>query len=280
MRIINRINAMRRFSRIILRSGKRIGFVPTMGALHPGHLHLIQRARIENDLVVVSIFVNPFQFGPKEDFKRYPRNMDKDAELCRSQGVDVIFAPSALEMYPQNYKTFVEVNDLSGVLCGRSRPGHFRGVATVVAKLLNIVYPHAVYLGQKDAQQVAVITRLVRDLNFSVKIRIVPTVRYDDGLALSSRNQYLSDTERRDALVIPEALNLARSLVNAGEKDAGKIQGIMRKLILQKKNAVIDYISVVDSYELLPLKRVIDGTLIALAVKIGNTRLIDNIVIK
>ncbi len=258
---------------------RRIGLVPTMGALHEGHFSLIRCARKENDIVVVSIFVNPAQFGPGEDFRKYPRCVKKDIESCRKLGVDVVFLPNKEDMYPAGYCTFVNVNGLSEVLCGASRPGHFCGVATVIVKLLNIIRPDAVYMGQKDAQQAIIVSRLVDDLNFPVSVRVVPTVRQEDGLALSSRNAYLSGEERYEALVLYKALKLAETLIKGGQRDAARIIGAMSRLIKKNKKAKIDYIGIVDCKSLKAVKKIKSGDLIALAVKIGRTRLIDNKVI-
>ncbi|MDD4899982.1 MAG: pantoate--beta-alanine ligase [Candidatus Omnitrophica bacterium] len=276
MKIIRSIKVMQDYSGAEKKKGKKIGFVPTMGALHQGHLSLIKRAREENNSVVVSIFVNPAQFGPKEDFKKYPRDLQKDALLCKKNGVDVIFYPSAKAMYPPEYKTHVNVQDLSSVLCGKSRPGHFQGVATVVAKLFNIVGPTRAYFGQKDAQQATIINRMALDLNLPVKVRVLPTIREKDGLALSSRNLYLSQEERKEAVVLSEALKLARKLIRAGEKKSAAIIAAMRKLISSGRNAKIDYISIVDAKTLKPVPNISGKCLIALAVWIGKTRLIDN----
>jgi len=272
---------------------KSIGFVPTMGALHKGHLSLIREARKENDIVVVSIFVNPVQFGPKwlwlseakprpsglEDFRRYPRPIKKDLSFCLKEGVDFVFLPKVKEMYPEGFKTYVMVEELSDVLCGKSRPGHFRGVATVVTKLLNIVGPDNAYFGQKDAQQAIIIKRMVKDLNIPARIKVMPTVRGKDGLALSSRNTYLSEKERKDALVLSRSLKLARDLIKRREKRAKKVILSMRQLIQRKKKAKIDYIDIVDISTLKPVKKISKNCLIALAVQIGKTRLIDNIII-
>jgi len=259
---------------------KSIGFVPTMGALHAGHFSLIKQARKENDITVVSIFVNPAQFGPGEDFKKYPRRLKKDAGSCRKLGVDYIFLPDKDNMYPQGYSTFVNVEVLSGLLCGFSRPGHFRGVATVVAKLLNIVRPDTLYLGQKDAQQAIIISRMVKDLNFPVKVKVMPTVRQEDGLALSSRNAYLSKDERNSALVLYKALRLARCMVNNGQRNTSRVISRMKLLIAKNSRAKLDYIAIVEPEQLKEVKKIIPGSLIALAVKIGRTRLIDNITIE
>lgn len=279
MRILRTIKQMSNFSKKAKCKGESIGFVPTMGALHEGHLSLIRCARKENDIVVVSIFVNPIQFGPKEDFKKYPRNLKEDARLCAGAGVDAIFYPYTKELYPINYKTYVSVSGLSDCLCGTFRPGHFQGVATVVTKLFNLVKPDTAYFGQKDAQQAIIIKKMVKDLNMPVKIKIMPTIRGRDGLALSSRNTYLNEKEREKAVVLHQALVLAKDLIKRGNKDTVTIIRKMRQLIKRKKAAKIDYISVVDLSSLKPLKRVSGKCLIALAVWIGKTRLIDNIII-
>jgi pantoate--beta-alanine ligase len=250
-----------------------------MGALHEGHLSLIRRARRDNRKVVVSIFVNPSQFGPKEDFHAYPRNFRRDAKMCKREGVDIIFAPDARQVYTHNYKTWIQVKDLSACLCGRFRPGHFRGVATVVAKLFNIVQPDTAYFGQKDAQQAIIIKRMVQDLNMPVKIRVVPTVREKGGLALSSRNAYLSPGHKEAALVLFRSLRLAKELIRKGERGANNIIRRMKQLISLKNAVRIEYISIVDPISLNPVKNIDGKCLIALAVFIGNTRLIDNIII-
>ena len=280
MRVIRSIAGMSGITREASLKNKSIGFVPTMGALHLGHLNLIRQARKENDIVAVSIFVNPTQFGPQEDFRRYPRPLEKDISLCRKEGVDFVFLPEAKDMYPQGFKTYVTVEGLSGLLCGRTRPGHFRGVATIVTKLFNIINPSVAYFGQKDAQQAIIIKRMVEDLNMAVKIKVMPTVREKCGLALSSRNLYLNPGEKEDALVLSQALSLARRLIQAGTKDASKLIGPMRQLINKKKTAKINYVSIVDSCSLKPMKQIAGGCLIVLAVWIGKTRLIDNILIK
>lgn len=280
MKIIGSPMQMQAVSRDIRRKGESIGFIPTMGALHDGHLSLIRKARSENNTVVVSIFVNPTQFSPKEDLKRYPRVIKKDSLLCEKEGVDFIFYPLVKQMYPEGYCSYVTVEGLSGLLCGKSRPGHFRGVATIVAKLFNIVCPDNAYFGQKDAQQAVIIKRMVDDLNIPVKIKVLPIVRQKNGLALSSRNIYLNDNEKEDALVLFQSLNLARSLIKSGVVDAGKIINIMKQFILKKKTAKIDYVSIVNLNDLQPVKQAAGNCLIALAVYIGKTRLIDNVIIK
>ncbi len=279
MRIIYSLEGMSKFSRKNRLLRKSIGLVATMGALHKGHLSLIRKARQANDLVAVSIFINPAQFGPEEDFKKYPRDFRQDAVLCKKEGVDVIFYPDANQMYPGQYKTFVYVSQLSGVLCGKSRPGHFRGVATVVLKLFNIIQPSVAYFGQKDAQQVIIIKKMARDLNLPVLIKVMPTVREKDGLAMSSRNEYLSSNERKDAAVLFQALKLALALIKKGARSPNDIIRRMREIILKKKTARIDYISIryLDSLNL--VSTLAEKCLIALAVRIGKTRLIDNAVI-
>jgi pantoate--beta-alanine ligase len=279
MKIIRTIKSLKKEIARIKQKSKTIGFVPTMGALHEGHMTLIRRACRENDFVVVSIFVNPIQFGPREDFKKYPRNLKQDASLCNREKVDIIFYPDAGELYPENFKTYVEVSGLGDSLCGEFRPGHFRGVTTVVTKLFNLVNPDIAYFGQKDAQQSIIIKKMVEDLNMPIKIKVLPTIREKDGLAMSSRNLYLSDEERKDAVVLFQALNLAADLIKAGMKDAGKIIKSMKGLIKTKRSAKIDYASIVDTDNLEPIQKINKKCLIALAVRIGKTRLIDNTII-
>jgi len=262
------------------KQGKRIGFVPTMGALHEGHLSLIRLVKKHSDFVIVSIFVNPTQFGPKEDFKKYPRDLKKDAALCQSAGADLIFSPSPEEIYPKGFSTYVNVENLTQGLCGASRPGHFRGVATVVSKLFNIVQPNTAVFGQKDAQQLAVIRRMTADLNLPVKIIGAPIVREADGLAMSSRNRYLSIEERQQAVALHRALNLAQQKIGNGVKDVKVVKAEMIKLL--KHDAPlgkIDYVEIVDNAALKPVKVIQKNTLIALAVKFPSARLIDNIVV-
>jgi len=279
MKIIRSIEKMSDFSKTLMRKGKSIGFVPTMGALHEGHLSLIRKARTDTDWVVVSIFVNPIQFGPREDFKKYPRSLKQDTRLCSKEGVDVIFYPDTKQMYPAGYKTYLTVQELSDCLCGKSRPGHFKGVTTVIMKLFNIVRPDIAYFGQKDAQQAIIIKKMAADLNTPVRIRIMPTIREREGLALSSRNIYLNTEERKEALVLSQSLKLAKRLIRAGRTDAAWIIRNMRRLILEKKKARINYIAIVDAENLKPISRITDRCLIALAVWVGKTRLIDNIII-
>ncbi|MGB9835214.1 MAG: pantoate--beta-alanine ligase [Candidatus Saccharicenans sp.] len=259
------------------KSGLKIGFVPTMGYLHEGHLSLVRESKKRTDRTVVSIFVNPTQFGPNEDYQVYPRDLERDQKLLSREGVDLLFYPSVEVMYPEGYKTFVEVKDLQDRLCGRSRPGHFRGVCTVVLKLFNIVQPDEAFFGWKDAQQVIILQKMVEDLNVPVKITPLPLVRDHDGLALSSRNTYLSPEERKAALVLNRSLDLAAELINKGERSAELIKRRMLELIQQEPLARVDYVEVVDLKTLEPLEQVRENTLIALAVFIGRTRLIDNL---
>jgi pantoate--beta-alanine ligase len=277
MRIIRSISQMQKIAGALKRKGRTIGFVPTMGALHEGHLSLVRQSRKDNRTAVVSIFVNPIQFSPKEDLKIYPRPFKKDLSLLRKEKVDFVFYPPADKMYPENFQTSIEVKNLSNALCGVSRPGHFRGVATVVAKLFNIVQPDVAYFGQKDAQQTVVIRRMVEDLNMPLKIKVLPTVREHDGLALSSRNVYLKPKERQDSLVLYKALGLAGELIRNGQKNALCIIARMKALIKTRKSAKIGYIAIVDSRTLKPVKTINDNCLIALAVRFGKTRLIDNL---
>lgn len=256
-----------------------LGFVPTMGALHEGHLALVRRARSENDHVAASIFVNPAQFGPHEDLARYPRDAERDLALLEAEGVDLVFMPSADEVYPAGFDTWVHVGGVSRRLEGRARPGHFRGVATVVCKLFNVVQPRRAYFGQKDAQQLRVVTKMVHDLDLPVEVVPVPTVREADGLALSSRNGYLSPDERRQALSLSAALRLAEDLIAGGERRAGAIRTRMRRLIASQPDARIDYISIADADTLQELATIDRPALLSLAVRVGATRLIDNVVV-
>jgi pantoate--beta-alanine ligase len=257
-----------------------VGFVPTMGYLHEGHLALIKQARIENSAVIVSIYVNPTQFGPREDFGAYPRDLDRDLELLRGGGTDIVFVPSDDEMYPPEFSSWVDVEKVTERLEGASRPGHFRGVATVVAKLFNIVQPSKAYFGQKDAQQVIVIKRMVSDLNMGIEIIVVPTLRESDGLAMSSRNIYLSPRERQAATILFKALTLARQLREGGEKDAEEIRRQMTSLIQKEPLAQIDYVSIADAETLEELDLLDRPALASLAVRIGRTRLIDNMALE
>ena len=254
-----------------------VGFVPTMGYLHEGHLALVKQARIENTAVIVSIYVNPTQFGPREDFGAYPRDLNRDLELLREGGVDIVFVPSDDQMYSPEFSTWVDVENVSERLEGASRPGHFKGVATVVAKLFNIVQPTKAYFGQKDAQQVVVIKRMVADLNMAIEIVVVPTLRESDGLAMSSRNIYLNPEERKAATILFRALTLARQLRLGGEKDAGKIRRQITSLIQKEPSAQMDYVSIADAETLEELDLIDRSALASLAVRIGKTRLIDNV---
>lgn len=261
-------------------AGLSIGVVPTMGCLHEGHLTLMRQARKEQGFVIATLFVNPLQFGPQEDYEVYPRDLNRDSALAATTGIDVLFAPSVDEMYPAGdgkILSFVDVEQITSTLCGASRPGHFRGVATVVTKLFNITEADVAYFGQKDAQQVAVIRQMVEDLNFNVKIVSVPIVREPDGLALSSRNRYLNPEERQGALVLSRSLERARELLSSGERDSTVILESMCNMIAQEPLAAIDYVSIVNTLTLEPLKKVSGAALIALAVRFGKTRLIDNL---
>ncbi|MBI5150683.1 MAG: pantoate--beta-alanine ligase [Candidatus Omnitrophica bacterium] len=280
MRVIRSVKTMQRLVAKARRAGKRVGFVPTMGALHEGHASLLRRCRRENDIVVLSIFVNPKQFGLKEDFAKYPRRERDDKKLAKREKVDIIFVPSVKEMYPEGYLTYIEVEKITKVLCGKSRPGHFRGVTTVVGKLLNIVMPDALYLGQKDAQQAAVLAWMVRDLNFPVSVRICSTVRETGGLAMSSRNEYLTADQRREAAVLYRSLKEARQSVIAGNHSVAATIGKMRSRIRRESSGRIDYIECVAADTLAPLKRIQGKIIIALAVWFGKTRLIDNIIVR
>jgi pantoate--beta-alanine ligase len=263
-----------------LRLRGRVGFVPTMGYLHKGHLELVRVARRQSDYVVVSVFVNPIQFGPREDLSRYPRDFARDRRLLARAGADVVFYPDVGEMYPKGFATYVEVERLTRSLCGRSRPGHFRGVTTVVAKLLNIVAPHVAVFGQKDAQQAYVIRRMVRDLAIDTKIVVAPTVRESDGLAMSSRNKYLTSGQRAETPVLSRSLALARRLIRAGERRPARVTAQMRRMIACESAGRIDYIEIVDTDELVQVKTIKGEVLVAVAVFFGRTRLIDNVVVR
>ncbi len=256
--------------------GFSVGLVPTMGYLHPGHISLIERARKENDMVVVSIFVNPIQFGPNEDLDKYPRDMAHDREVCEKAGAELIFAPEPSEMYPSENLVFVDIKELGNGLCGAKRPGHFRGVCTVVSKLFNIVLPDRAYFGEKDAQQLAIIRRMVKDLNFGTEIVSCPIVREPDGLAMSSRNLYLSPEERKAALSLSRSLSAAKELMRKGEKDSVKIREAIVAGISSEPLVKIDYAEIVDSADLSPVEKIEKPVLAAAAVYFGKTRLIDN----
>jgi pantoate--beta-alanine ligase len=279
MQIVKTINEMTSHTRAVRGRGARLGLVPTMGALHEGHLSLVRAARGEADVVVVSIFVNPTQFGPHEDFARYPRDLDRDYALLEREGIDFVFVPSVEEMYPSENVTWVTVEDLSDRLCGKSRPGHFRGVVTVVAKLFHIVAPDVAFFGQKDAAQVAVIRRMVRDLNFPITIEVCPIVRETDGLALSSRNSYLSPEERRSALILYRSLMNTRKRFEAGERDTAKLIAAAKQEFAGQADVQLDYFEIVDPETLEAKAVVADPTLVAVAAFVGKTRLIDNILL-
>lgn len=276
METVHTIQEARKIIKAWKRDGLTVGLVPTMGFLHEGHESLVKKAAAENDKVVVSIFVNPIQFGPNEDLEAYPRDLDKDKLVCENANADLIFNPSPEEMYFDNAVTSVTVKELTEGLCGSKRPVHFQGVCTVVSKLFNIVAPDRAYFGEKDAQQLAVIKRMVRDLNFNIDIVGCPIVREEDGLAKSSRNTYLSKDERKAAVVLNESLNLAKEALRSGEQYASKLAGIISKKISSEPLAKIDYIEIVDSLELKPVCKISSSILVAIAVYIGNTRLIDN----
>lgn len=277
MRIVRTVAEMKTLSRERRALGARIGLVPTMGYLHEGHLSLVRACRTGTDVTVVSIFVNPAQFGPKEDLGSYPRDLERDAGLLEREGADIVFYPEPPEMYPEGYRTYVEVEDLQDRLCGRSRPGHFRGVSTVVLKLFNIVRPDVAYFGWKDAQQVIILKKMAADLDLDVRIEALPLVRDADGLALSSRNSYLSAEERRAALVLSRSLAEAGRSVEEGERDAGIVAGRIREAVAAEPLARLDYAEIVDPATLNPLSRIDRKALVAMAVYFGRTRLIDNV---
>ncbi len=279
MKELETVSQVREYLAPHRKAGRRIGFVPTMGALHEGHLSLVRAARNDCDLVIVSIFVNPTQFGPGEDFDKYPRMLDADLVACRAAGVDAVFCPQVSEIYPAGSATMVTVKRLTEGLCGAYRPGHFDGVTTVVAKLFNIVQPDVAYFGQKDAQQAIVLRRMVKDLLWPIEMVVCPTVREPDGLAMSSRNAYLSPAERRQALSLSAALFRARQEILAGQKDVAALVAGMRQYIESAGPCSIDYIEIVDAEDLTPLTAARGRCLVALAVRIGGTRLIDNVVV-
>jgi pantoate--beta-alanine ligase len=279
MKIINAISDMQSLVESLRKEGKKIGFVPTMGFLHEGHLSLMGRAREENTVVVVSIFVNPTQFGPQEDLDRYPRDAEGDRAKCEAAGVDILFMPGTKEMYPEKPSVFVTVEGISDVLEGAIRPGHFRGVATVVAKLFNIVKPHRAYFGQKDFQQCVVIRRMVAGLDLDVEIVVMPTVREADGLAMSSRNAYLSPEERRAATALFRALKAGEELIKSGVHEPEKVRQKMRAMLLSEKGIEIDYAEIVDPESLSPVETIKGGMVLLVAARLGRTRLIDNLLV-
>ncbi len=276
MEIIKEIEVMNKKAEEWRKNGKIIAFVPTMGYFHEGHLSLFRIARKKGDILVVSIFVNPIQFGPTEDFKSYPRDLERDKSLAEKEKVDVLFVPSEKDMYPEGYQTFVEVTKLTNHLCGLSRPGHFKGVTTVVAKLFNIVKPHIAFFGFKDYQQYLVIKRVVKDLNFSIEIVGCPIVREPDGLAMSSRNTYLTPEQRKSALSLFKGLKLAQKMIDKGERNVKVIINAVSKLIESHPYTEIDYVKICDPETLEDLDKIDKKALLALAVKIGKARLIDN----
>jgi len=279
MRVIESIKEMQIRSESLRLAGKKIAFVPTMGYFHEGHLSLMKEARNRADQVVTSIYVNPTQFGPKEDFSKYPRDFERDAQMAQSVGVDVIFFPPDKEMYPNGYQTYVDVEKVTQNLCGMSRPGHFRGVTTVCCKLFNIVKPHMAIFGKKDFQQLAAIKRMVADLNLDLEIVGMPTFREPDGLAMSSRNVYLSQEERSSALMLVESLKLAQKLYAAGERKASVIIGEAQKLIKSVQYTQIDYVKICNALTMEDIEDIQGETVMALAVRVGKTRLIDNSVL-
>ncbi len=281
MQIFTDPRKMQDWGREQKRAGRTIGLVPTMGYLHQGHLAMVKEARKSCDIVVVSIFVNPIQFGLGEDFEEYPRDLQKDSLMLEQGGVDALFAPSIKEMYPQGYNSFVEVlGEISQKLCAKSRPGHFRGVTTVVTKLLNICLPDTAYFGQKDAQQVMIIEKMVQELNFPLSIVRVPIVREADGLALSSRNVYLDPDQRANALVLSKSLQKAKELIQSGEKNAAKVKSLVKQTIISTPGANIEYVELYDAHNLSDVEDIKGRVLIALAVKFGTTRLIDNLLVE
>ncbi|MEO0198305.1 MAG: pantoate--beta-alanine ligase [candidate division WOR-3 bacterium] len=277
MEVVRSPKEVQKLSNLLRKEGKIIGFVPTMGYLHEGHLSLVRRSKAECDVTFVSIFVNPTQFGPGEDFERYPRDEERDLKLLTELAVDCVFIPEVKDMYPEGYSTYVEETSLSKFLCGAKRPGHFRGVCTVVTKLFNIVKPHKAYFGKKDYQQFRIIERMVKDLNMEVEVVPCEIVREPDGLAMSSRNVYLNAEERRDAVCLYKSLMLARELIERGERNPDNIKKEMERFILSHKSVSrIDYIEIVNKYTLEPVSEIRGDELIALAVFVGKARLIDN----
>ena len=280
MKVLRTVQEMQAFSKAAKDAGKSVGLVPTMGALHEGHLTLMRRARQENDMVIASVFVNPTQFGPNEDFDAYPRRFEEDCKKLETVPVDAVFHPEPKEMYPEGYCTYVNVEgDITKKLCGAQRPGHFRGVATVVTKLMNLSRADRAYFGQKDAQQVVVVKRFVSDLNIPTEVVMVPIVREESGLARSSRNQYLSAEEKEAALVLSRSLKKGKAAFDGGEKDVEALKRIVCEEIGAEPMAVIDYVDIYSFPALLPIEKVAEPALLAIAVKIGKTRLIDNMIL-
>jgi pantoate--beta-alanine ligase len=279
VRTITTAAAMREAVRAVKKAGRTIGFVPTMGSLHEGHLSLVRASKDAADVTAVSIFVNPAQFGPGEDFARYPRDLERDAALLVREGTDILFAPEAGDMYPTGFCTYVEVEGLQDKLCGKTRPGHFRGVCTVVLKLFEIVRPDAAYFGQKDAQQALILKRMAGDFNLGVRVEVRPIVREPDGLALSSRNKYLSPADRRAAVSLSRSLAEAEAVLRAGERRPDAVARLIRGLLGREPAARVDYVEIVDAETLEPAPDAGPGRLIALAVYFGSTRLIDNMIV-
>jgi pantoate--beta-alanine ligase len=279
MKIIRTVAEMQRTSEELRLQQKHIGIVPTMGYLHDGHASLIRAIRQEVEIVVTSIFVNPTQFGPSEDFSTYPRDLARDEHIAQQAGTDIVFYPDAKEMYPDGFKTYVSTDTVATILEGKFRPTHFRGVTTVVAKLFNIVKPHMAIFGQKDVQQAFILRQMVRDLNFDVRVIIAPIVREPDGLALSSRNVYLNPQERKDATALFRSLKLAEELIGAGERDAARVREEMERLIQSVNPTQIDYIAFLDPDSFEETRRILPRTLVALAVRFGSTRLLDNAIV-
>jgi pantoate--beta-alanine ligase len=279
MRTITTVAAMREAIQAIKTAGRTIGFVPTMGYLHEGHLSLVRASKEAADVTAVSIFVNPAQFGSQEDFARYPRDRERDAALLVREGTDILFAPEAEDVYPPGFGTYVEVEGLPDKLCGKTRPGHFRGVCTVVLKLFEIVRPDAAFFGQKDAQQALILKKMAADLNLGVRVEVRPIVREPDGLALSSRNKYLSPADRRAAVVLSRSLAAAETAIRGGERRSEALAGLIRGLLGREPAARIDYVAIVDAETLEPAPDAGPGRLIALAVYFGATRLIDNLIV-
>lgn len=278
MQIVSDIKVMTGISNERKKRGCSIGLVPTMGYFHQGHISLMEASKRENDFTVVSLFVNPTQFGENEDFDAYPRNLDRDRGLAEQAGVDVLFVPQAKAMYPENYSTYVNVHGITEVMCGASRPGHFRGVTTIITKLFNIIGPHRAYFGQKDAQQALVVRRMTEDLNFPVEIRVMPIIREADGLAMSSRNTYLSEAERQAALIIPKSLSAGKTLLENGERNGRRIAKKVEEILKSEPLARIDYIAVKNADTLEEAETINGSVLVAVAVWIGKTRLIDNFI--
>lgn len=279
MRLIRSLNSISGIARRTRKAGKSIGFVPTMGAFHQGHISLIRKARKENDVVITSIFVNPAQFGPNEDYRKYPRSVNRDKQEAAKAGSDILFFPKASSIYPKGHKTHVEVERLSDIMCGKSRPGHFRGVATVCTKLFNIVMPDTVYLGQKDFQQAVIIRDMVKDLNMNLKVKTAPIVREPSGLAMSSRNIYLTPAQKDRAALLYESLKRAEQMIKGGARNASKIKSAVSRF-LNRPGIKLEYLMVVSPADLSERSVINEDVLIALAAKIGKARLIDNIVVK